>query len=427
MYISHLALDDFRSYKHAVVEFAPGTTVLLGRNGQGKTNLVEAIAYLANLSSHRVAADTALVRFAKSDEQSPAGAVVRAKVITGGRDRVVELEIIRGRANRAKLNRAPVRPTELMGVVKVVVFAPEDLDLVKGDPSGRRKFIDEIATQMWPAARVVKNDFDRVAKQRAALLKQLGKDRRAGRHVDYSGIEIWNEQYIPLARQVLAYRLKTIQALHQPVTLAHDIVSEEARKLTLRYEHSLNEVDQVDTRDLFSQVLEEPGAYEERLRLALSQAIDQEIARGVNLIGPHRDELGMTLDEMPVKGFASHGESWSVALALRLGAFEALAGEAETGEELDPPILILDDVFSELDGKRREAVLGAIERAQQVFITAAVGTDLPAELDATVMTVHLDRQEGSIVEESLATDIYEKSTTPIDDAHSAGSHGANAL
>ena len=423
MYISHLALDDFRSYKHAVVEFEPGTTVLLGRNGQGKTNLVEAVAYLSSLSSHRVAADTALVRFAKSDEQSPAGAVIRAKVNTGGRDRIVELEIIRGRANRAKLNRSPVRPTQIMGVVKVVIFAPEDLDLVKGDPSGRRRFLDEIAMQMWPAARVVKTDFERVAKQRAALLKQLGKDRRAGRHVDYSGVEIWNEQYVPLARQVLAYRLRAVEALNEPVTRAHDIVSEEARELTLSYEHSLNEVYQVDNISLWSEVINEPQMYEVRLQQALDQVIDQEIARGVNLIGPHRDDLAMTLDEMPVKGFASHGESWSVALALRLGSFEALVGEAENEEELDPPILILDDVFSELDGKRREAVLGAIERAEQVFITAAVGTDLPKEINATVLNVSLDRREGSKIVDSEARGTERSTTMATNDEALVQSNG----
>ncbi|MDO5033816.1 MAG: DNA replication/repair protein RecF [Actinomycetaceae bacterium] len=397
MYVSHLALDDFRSYRQQVVEFRPGTTVLLGPNGQGKTNLVEAIAYLASFSSHRVAADTALVRFAKPGEEQPAGAVVRAKVHLGGRDRVLELEIIKGRANRAKLNRAPVRPTELLGIVKVVIFAPEDLDLVKGDPAGRRRFMDEIAGQMWPVFTAIKSDFDKVSRQRAALLKQMGKDRRAGRSLDFTGLQIWNDQYVPLARSILAYRLKVLDSLYAPVRAAHEVVSEQARELDLSYSHSLETIDEIDKQDLARLSITDPALYEQELLRGLDEVLDQEIARGVNLLGPHRDDLLLTLDSMPVKGYASHGESWSVALSLRLGSFDALIGEPDLNGVSETPILILDDVFSELDGRRREAVLRTIEKAEQVFITAAVGTDLPAELDAEVLDVRLDKVSGTEV------------------------------
>lgn len=396
MYVSNLALDDFRSYREQVIEFSPGVSVLLGRNGQGKTNLVEAVSYFSNFSSHRVAADTALVRFPSQGEEAPAGAVIRAKVRTGGRDRILELEIIKGRANRAKLNRSQVRPSELLGLVKVVIFAPEDLDLVKGDPAGRRRFMDELAGQMWPAFASAKSDFDRVAKQRAALLKQMGKDRRAARALDYTGLSIWNSQYVPLARQVLDYRLRVLDAVYEPVRAAHEVVSEQARDLGIFYAHSLDEIDAVDA-PASRLVFEDPDAYERALYAGLEVLQDQEIARGVNLLGPHRDDLVMTLDSMPVKGYASHGESWSVALSLRLGAFESLIGEPDRFGHVDTPILILDDVFSELDGKRREAVLGAIEKAEQVLITAAVGTDLPKELDAQIFNVELDRAKGSRV------------------------------
>lgn len=397
MFVSHLALDDFRSYVHEVVEFEPGTTVLLGPNGQGKTNLVEAIAYLANFSSHRVAADTALVRFPRPGEPEPAGAVVRAKVNTGDRDRILEVEIIRGRANRARLNRTQVRPRELLGIVKAVVFAPEDLDLVKGDPAGRRRFLDEIAQQMWPQYAAIKSDYDRVSRQRSALLKQMGKDRRAGRPVDFTGLSIWNAQFVPLAREVLAHRLRLVDLLREPVQSSHDVVAEGARKLSISYAHSLQEVDGIDTQDVSRLSVDSPAEYDQALMTGLDQLKDQEVARGVNLIGPHRDDLDMFLDRMPVKGYASHGESWSVALALRLGSFTVLTGEPRVpGDAPQTPILILDDVFSELDGRRREAVLDTITSAQQVFVTAAVGTDLPENLDAQTIYVKLDPEQGTV-------------------------------
>lgn len=403
MYVSHLALDDFRSYRHQVIEFEPGTTVLLGPNGQGKTNLVEAIGYLASFSSHRVAADTALVRFPAPGEEPPAGAVIRAKVKTGDRDRILELEIIRGRANRARLNRTQVPPRELLGNLKAVVFAPEDLDLVKGDPAGRRRFLDEIAQQMWPVYAAIKSDFDRVSRQRSALLKQMRKDRRAGRHVDFTGLSIWNDQFVPLARQILAYRLRLVDLLRQPVKDAHDIVADQARDLELAYEHSLQEVDGIDIEGVARLSLDDPDAYEVALRTGLDLVAESEIARGVNLIGPHRDELAMTLDRMPVKGYSSHGESWSVALALRLGSFEALIEEPRfEGDEPQTPVLILDDVFSELDGNRREAVLDTITKAEQVFITAAVGTDLPESLDARTILVKLDKDLGTVCKDAGA-------------------------
>ncbi|MDO5049010.1 MAG: DNA replication/repair protein RecF [Actinomycetaceae bacterium] len=413
MYVSHLALDDFRSYKHQVIEFEPGITVLLGPNGQGKTNLVEAIAYLANFSSHRVAADTALVRFPSPEEEPAAGAVIRAKVNAGHRDRILELEIIRGRANRARLNRNQVRPRDLLGIVKAVVFAPEDLDLVKGDPAGRRRFLDEIAQQMWPVYGALKSDFDKVSRQRAALLKQMGKDRRSGRSVDFTGLTIWNDQYVPLSRQLLAYRLKLVDMLQSPVKAAHDIVADQARDLQIAYEHSLQEVDGIDIPDVARLALEDPNAYEQALRAGLDAVVDSEIARGVNLIGPHRDELAMTLDRMPVKGYASHGESWSVALALRLGSFETLIEEPRfEGDEPQTPILILDDVFSELDGMRRKAVLDTIMKAQQVFITVAVGTDLPEGLHARTILVRLDETEGTVC--SPVDALEERDEVPIE-------------
>lgn len=396
MYISHLALDDFRSYRHDVIEFRSGTTVIIGPNGQGKTNLIEAISYLAHLSSHRVAADTALVRFPAPGEDEPVGAVVRAKAHVNDRERIVELEIIRGRANRARLNRNPVRPRQILGQIKVVLFAPEDLNIVKGDPSDRRRFLDEIGVQMWPTYAAVKSDLDRVLRQRGALLKQLGKDRRSGRTVDLTGLSIWNDQLVEYSRQIVSYRKRIVEALTQPANRLHDIVSEGARDLMIRYENSMEIVDVVGTDDVSAVAVSDPARYDTIMSQVLESVQNQEIQRGVNLIGPHRDDLGLWLDQMPVKGYASHGESWSVALALKLASFEVLTTDIQRGRNSrERPILILDDVFAELDENRRCALVSIMSEAEQVLITAAVEDDVPADLCADRIRIERDEVTGS--------------------------------
>ncbi|MDO5728416.1 MAG: DNA replication/repair protein RecF [Actinomycetaceae bacterium] len=396
MYISHLALDDFRSYIHDVIEFRRGVTVILGPNGQGKTNLIEAVNYLAHLSSHRVAADTALVRFPLPGDVAPAGAVIRAKVHAGDRERIVELEIVRGRANRARLNRNPIRPREILGQVKVVLFAPEDLNIVKGDPSDRRRFLDDMGIQMWPTYGVVKSDLDRILRQRAALLKQLGKDRRSGRPVDLAGLSIWNDQLIDASTQIVAYRQRLLDDLVEPANEMHHIVSEGARELTIAYENSLTQVDEIDAQTVSSLSATDPQRYSEMMKHALDTVCDQEINRGVNLVGPHRDDLGLWLDGMPVKGYASHGESWSVALSLKLGAFEVLSTDTHRARDgRERPILILDDVFAELDEYRRRALVRVMEKAEQVLITAAAQTDVPHALVTDIVKIERDGHAGS--------------------------------
>lgn len=410
MFISHLALDDFRSYIHEVIKFQPGVTVILGANGQGKTNLVEAIGYLARFSSHRVAADTALVRFPHGNEQAPVGAVVRAKLHTATRERILELEIIKGRANRARLNRTQVRPRDLLGEIKVVIFAPEDLTLVKGDPSDRRRFLDEMAVQMWPAYAAIKSDLDKILRQRGALLKQLGKDRRAGRSIDLTGLSIWNDQLVTCSTQVVHHRMLLVNALSSPLKKIHDTVSSGARHLSIAYENSVNVVDEIDINDIGVAAVDDLHAYEETMRRALAAVEDSEIQRGVNLVGPHRDDLAMWLDNMPVKGYASHGESWSVALALKLASFDMLTAHSErVGRDRETPILILDDVFSELDEHRRQAVLRTMESAEQVIITAAVGTDLPQNLEANTIEIELTDDGSQIVERELKSSKPENS------------------
>ncbi|MFT3944063.1 MAG: DNA replication/repair protein RecF [Ancrocorticia sp.] len=467
MYLTDLALSDFRSYRQMIIKVGRGVTTFVGENGQGKTNIVEGIAYLATLSSHRVSSDHALVR------QGAQAGVVQARVMHGEHPSTVEVEIFAGRANRARLNRGQVRPAELLGQVRTVVFAPEDLELVRGEPGVRRQFLDDIMVQLRPRLAGVKAEYEKVLRQRAALLKACGAQRRRGIQVDEGALDVWDMQLARLGAQITAARSHIVAGLRPHVAEYYRAVSggrgvarvdyldaasrgvfrlpppeqfldergvvgagfvggesgaggiagvpghsgtgtaggtgelgtaggagrvdsesvdgaavvdaaaselpavttrgEEARQLVADHEAELADVDLTEIR----------------LLTALAEKRDQEIARGVNLVGPHRDEVVLSLGTLPAKGYASHGESWSYALALRLGAWKLLredvSGEwAEDGE----PILILDDVFAELDARRRERLAEIVSEAQQVFVTAAVGDDLPEKLAGARFWVH---------------------------------------
>ena len=383
MRVSHVALDDFRSYRHAVVEFAPGTTVLLGSNGQGKTNLVEAVSYLSAFSSHRVSAEQALVRLPLSpDEPQPGGAVVRVRLVTAGeRETVIELEIVRGKANRAKVNRTHVRPREVLGLLKSVVFSPEDLQIVRGDPQVRRQFLDDLLIQQHPLIAQVKNDFDKVARQRAALMKSAQSQLRRGFTPDFSTVEVWDDTFAQLSAQLSLARVGLVDELRGPAAHAYEEIGGSPRKLDIEFLASQGNCPVGG--DLATLVGE--------LKEILASSRMKEAERGVNLFGAHRDDLKLTLGGMPVKGYASHGETWSVALSLRLGAFELLSRDGDT------PILILDDVFAELDSSRRAGLTRMITEAEQVLITAAVADDVPQELHAQVHAVHWDPELGTVV------------------------------
>lgn len=396
MRVSHVALDDFRSYRHAVVELPRGTTVLVGRNGQGKTNLVEAIAYLSAFSSHRVAAEGALVRLPSNGEDAPAGAVIRVRLVSrehredsDPREQVIELEIVRGRANRARLNRTVLRPREIVGMVRTVVFAPEDLQLVRGDPSVRRHFLDDLATQLRPTLSALRSDFERVARQRGALMKQASARMRRGMAPDLSTLEVWDQQFATLSAQLTSARFDLVDRLRDPVARAYAKVSDSPRELSMSLESS---VDRILGEPSGEQ--EQGGAQVQRVLDALARVREREVERGVNLVGAHRDELVLDLGGMPVKGYASHGESWSVALSLRLGAFAVLE---EDGEE---PILILDDVFAELDAQRRAGLAEMVSGADQVLVTAAVADDVPSSLQGHRLEVRADAQAGSVVSDA---------------------------
>lgn len=397
MWISHLALNDFRSYSSAVLEFSPGVTTFIGENGQGKTNLVEAIAYLATFSSHRVAADAALVR------QGGVAAVVRAKVNDADHETMMEIEILAGRANRARLNRGNVRPRELLGIVRAVIFAPEDLALVTGDPGVRRRLLDDIAVQQMPRMAGIRAEYDKILKHRTALLKASATARRRREPIDTVSFSVWNERLAELGAEIIAHRVQIVRALRPLIADAYSKIAPNRGSPHLIYRAKVDEASEnvptpqdLDTGNTESlTVIEDDlqvvSAVKDRILAEIERVQDREIDRGVNLVGPHRDDLILGLGTLPAKGFASHGETWSYALSLRLAEWQLLRDD---GRESDP-VLILDDVFAELDSKRRSALASMID-AEQVFITAAVGDDIPPKLSGTRYRVH----EGQVTRES---------------------------
>lgn len=361
MFVRHLSVADFRSWPAAEVAFERGPSVLVGPNGQGKTNLVEAVGYVSALSSHRVATDAPLVR------EGAARAVVRTAVVSEGRELLIELEINPGRANRARLNRSPVpRARDVLGALRSVLFAPEDLALVRGDPGERRRFLDELLVQRTPRFAGVRADYDRVLKQRGALLKTAGAARRAGGAGDLRTLDVWDGHLARHGAELLAGRLALVRALTPYVAGSYEEVARGGGPAEVTYACSLGE----------GLPEGEPAAelLEAALLSELARLRPQEVERGVTLVGPHRDDLVLSLDGRPAKGYASHGESWSYALALRLASYELLASD---GAE---PVLVLDDVFAELDTARRGRLAAVAGKAEQVLVTAAVADDVPEEL-----------------------------------------------
>jgi DNA replication and repair protein RecF len=363
VHLTHLSLVDFRSYPSLDLALDPGVVTLVGRNGQGKTNLIEAIGYVATLASHRVSADAPLVR------QGASHAVVRARIVRGDRAALVELEIVPGRANRARLNRAPVpRPRDVLGLLCTVLFAPEDLALVKGDPAGRRQFLDELLIARTPRMAAVLADYDRVLKQRSTLLRTAGAARRAGGKGDLRTLDVWDGYLASYGAELLAARLALVEALRPGVAGAYAAVAGAQAAVGFEYRASVAAPDPV---------CPDREQWEEAIRVELEAARPREIERGQTLVGPHRDDLLLTVDGLPARGYASHGESWSLALALRLASFELLRADDRE------PVLLLDDVFAELDIQRRARLAELVAPAEQVLVTAAVEADVPPELTGT--------------------------------------------
>ncbi len=384
MHLTRLALEDFRSYPSVDVALQPGVTIFSGPNGEGKTNLVEAVDYVATLASHRVAHDAPLVRTGAER------AIIRANIRGGARDTLVEIELNPGRANRVRLNRVPLaRPREVLGVLRAVLFAPEDLALVKGDPGERRRFLDDLLVAMAPRYAGVRADYDRVLRQRTALLKSAGpKAARSGKTITretvMNTLDVWDAHLARAGAELLVAREHLVAALRPHVERAYTAVAAERGPATIEYRRSYGG----ESRDRSGDD-EDPGharrvsAAAEELRAALAEVRESELDRGVCLAGPHRDELDLAVRGLPARGYASHGESWSLALALRLASFDLLRG----GPGREDPVLILDDVFAELDAGRRDRLAALVRGAEQVLVTAAVPADVPPLLGGARFSV----------------------------------------
>ncbi|MFD8244057.1 DNA replication/repair protein RecF [Nocardia sp. NPDC059691] len=389
MFVRALSLRDFRSWEHAELELSPGRTVFLGSNGNGKTNLLEAIGYLATLGSHRVATEAPLIR--TGTERARIGATV----VNAGRELRIDVELNQGSANRAQINRSPVRRTrEILGILQTVLFAPEDLALVRGDPGERRRFMDELCTTRLPRLAAVRSDYDRVLRQRSALLKTAGRQARS--KADLSTLDVWDGHLAEHASVLLVQRLRLVHDLAPYLAQSYASIAPESRPASIAYRSAALPPEFLDpARPPRPEDTEELAAIMLR---GLAAARPRELERGVCLIGPHRDDLDLMLGDSPAKGFASHGESWSFALALRLGAFELLRA---TGAE---PVLLLDDVFAELDRRRRAALAAVAASAEQVLITAAVPEDVPGELAAVPLRVETAGGPDCRVSRLLAED-----------------------
>ena len=392
MHLRHVSVADFRSYESADLALGPGVTTLVGLNGQGKTNLVEAVGYLSSLGSHRVSTDAPLVRAGAER------AIIRAAVIRQDRETMVEIEIHPGRTNRARLARAAVsRPRDLLGTLRTVLFAPEDLALVKGDPGERRRFLDDLLVARQPRWSGVRADLDRILKQRSALLKSAAPQlRRSGRRsaprVDDGALsadreaalvtlDVWNSQLAMVGSQLLYARLRLLRDLTPHLTQAYAEVSGGQGQASVSYRSTVHaELAQAIAAGEVPEVADLHAAMVQ----TMAEVRDQEIERAVNLVGPHRDDLLLTLGDLPAKGYASHGESWSFALGLKLAAYHLL--RHDLGED---PVLILDDVFAELDAGVRERLAALVGDCEQVIITAAVPEDVPTALVGRTYAVSL--------------------------------------
>ena len=407
MHLTRLALTDFRSYAAADLALEPGVSTLLGANGEGKTNLVEAAGYVSTLGSHRVGTDAPLVR------RGAERAILRAAVTSAERDSLVEIEINPGRANRARVNRNPVpRPRQVLGILRTVLFAPEDLALVKGDPDQRRRYLDELLVARAPRYAGVRSDYERVVRQRTALLKSA-RSRTGSRGYarasrppapDPAGdppgdaasppamglagaLDAWDEHLAVKGAELLAGRLELTAALRPLLTTSYAAVSGDDVAATISYRQRGSARNEASAGEPAGQPRDggEPAPdraqLAEDLREALARSRPDELERGVCLVGPHRDDLDLGIGDLPSRGYASQGESWSMALALRLSGYELLR------EGGDDPVLLLDDVFAELDTGRRDRLASLVGGAEQVLVTAAVPEDVPAALHGARFSV----------------------------------------
>ncbi len=384
MIVTHLTLSDFRNYESLDIELRSGPNLFVGSNGQGKTNLVESLGYLSTLGSHRVSSDQAMIR------QGRDSAIIRARIAHAGRELLAEVQLNRASANRAQINRGAIKPRELPRYFSSVLFAPEDLALVRGEPSGRRRFLDELLVLRTPRLSGVLTDYDRVLRQRNTLLKSA---RSSGlKEGQLTTLDVWDDRLVALGTEIMAARASLVAELSPEVSRAYTAVAGDDHAATLSTWLSIYAT-APDEDDPDRTGVDVPSVDEltQGFRAALARLRRQELDRGVTLAGPHRDDLVLGLNAMPARGYASHGESWSFALSLKLASAHVLRRESSSGD----PVLVLDDVFAELDESRRGRLASAVADFEQVLITAAVFDDVPEALAAHV--VHI--RAGQVVAE----------------------------
>ena len=366
MQISKLSLRNFRNHENLDLSFLSGATTIVGRNGRGKTNIVEAVHYLATLGSHRVSQDAPLIRNGQNT------ATIWASVEKHKRNAQVELTINYPGTNKVLLNESPLPKTrDILGLVTTVIFSPEDLELVNGEPAARRKFIDELSTLLAPKFSNTRSDFERTLKQRNALLKSLG--RRTPSTQARATLDAWDEQLIQAGSEIIFNRLQNIKKVEPHISEFGTAISGDTEPLFFSYSNTWLPLEVTNKNEIA-----------ELFKIELETRSKDEIDRGATLVGPHRDDLSIQLSNMPAKGYASHGQSWSIAIALRLAAFKTLR------EHDDDPILILDDVFAELDEKRRNRLISIISDVEQTLITAAVIEDIPKGLPSNQLLLEDD-------------------------------------
>jgi DNA replication and repair protein RecF len=385
--VVHLSLSDFRNYEAAELDLLPGPNLFVGSNGQGKTNLVEALGFFSTLGSHRVSTDHAMIRSGRDS------AIVRARLVNGEQSVLAEVQINRVGANRAQVNRSAIKTRELPRYFSSVLFAPEDLALVRGEPSGRRRFLDELLVLRTPRMSAVLADYDRVLRQRNTLLKSA---RASGVRGQLSTLDIWDERLVEFGTEIIGARADLVAELAPEVELAYSAIagSEHAASLASQLSilsNSTDESEQDDADDALRVGRLAPEEIAHAFRAAVARVRRAELERGLTLVGPHRDDLVLTLNGLPARGYASHGESWSFALSLKLASAAVLRRESSSGD----PVLILDDVFAELDESRRGRLAAAVDGFEQVLITAAVGGDVPPQLSGNSVVI----RAGTIVTE----------------------------
>ena len=390
MLVSRLNLRDFRNYLNADVALHPGSNLFVGSNGQGKTNLVESLGYLSTLGSHRVSTEQAMIR------QGADSAIIRAQLRHEEKQLLVEVQLNRVGANRAQLNRSQIKVRELPRYVSTVLFAPEDLALVRGEPSGRRRFLEQLMVLRTPRLAGVMSDYERVLKQRNTLLKSARSAGLKGERL--STLEIWDERLIALGSELIATRVQLVSDLRPEVAAAYLAVAGADHHAMLSSQLSVLPEGTGDS-------VIEPLATEEialNFRNSLDRLRRSELERGVTLVGPHRDDLILGLNKMPARGYASHGESWSFALSLKLASAALLRRESMSGD----PVLILDDVFAELDESRRSRLASAVGNFEQVLITAAVLGDVPSDLAGHTVRI----EAGAVIDPDAVREVVEEET-----------------